>query len=149
MQGVLKSGADRTTLLHMNRSHARMHLFERCAALLLAELDARESGDRLGADALRAERDALRHAWEALGVPPAGEPPEAATFAEALDGAETELAHRLAVDDALRERLAALGAAAARAMSPGARSRAALPRGRSPGAFRELPPATHALDVTF
>jgi hypothetical protein len=141
----------------MNRTHARMHLFERCAALLLAELDARESGDRLGAEALRAERDALRTAWEDLGgagAPatadqPAGTSAEATTFAEALDGAATELAHREAVDAALRERLAALGAAAARAMPAGARSRAALPPGRAPGVFRDPPAATHALDVTF
>ena len=133
----------------MDRSHARMHLFERCAALLLAELDARESGDRLGAEALRAERDALRTAWEDLGTAPPSAGSAEATFAESLDSAATELAQRDAVDEALRERLMALGAAAARAMPPGARSRATLPRGRAAGAFREPPPTTHSLDVTF
>jgi ABC-type transporter Mla subunit MlaD len=128
-----------------------MHLFERCAALLLAELDARESGDRLGAAALRAERDALQHAWEELGAPATTSAAPGGDFALTLEAASTELAHREAVDTALRERLAALGAAAARAMPATARSRAALPRGRQPGAraFNDPPPGTHLLDVTF
>lgn len=132
----------------MDRSRARMALFERCAALLLAELDARESGDRLGAEALRAERDALRAAWEGLGTAPVS--PEM-TFPEALDGATTELAHRDAVDQALRERLAALGAAAARAISSPPRARATLRRGAGAGAnpFAEAVPPARALDVTF
>lgn len=131
----------------MNRSKARMHLFERCAALLLAELDAREAGDRLGAEALRAERDELRHAWERLGDPMAPGRDEGAPFAEALADATDEVAHREAVDRALRERLVALGAAAARAMPP--KARAALPARRPAGRSGDPPPVTRTLDLTF
>jgi hypothetical protein len=124
-----------------------MHLFERCAALLLAELDARETGDRLGADALRAERTELHSAWEQLGIPalPANGPD--APFAEALHDAEVEIAHREAVDVALRERLIALGAAAARALPP--KARASLPAGRLPARPSDPTPATRTLDLTF
>ena len=132
----------------MDRSQARMALFERCAALLLAELDARESGDQLGAEALRAERDALHAAWEGLGTVPVS--PEV-TFPEALDNATTELAHREAVDQALRERLAALGAAAARTLSspPGARATLRLGSASGVNPFRCAIPSERALDVTF
>lgn len=127
----------------MERARARMQLFERCAALLLAELDARESGDRLVADAMHAERDALRSAWEALGAAPA----DGATFADALDGATLELSHREAVDQVVRERLAALGAAAARQLAPAGRRRTTAGPRHGPGLL-EPPPQAHALDLT-
>lgn len=128
-----------------------MHLFERCAALLLAELDARESGDRLGAEALRAERDELHSAWTHLGDSAAAAAEPQTSFAEALTDATVEGAHRDAVDIALRERLVALGAAAARALP--AKARASLPAGRPTGGPSGLPsdppPATRTLDLTF
>lgn len=97
------------------RVELRMHLFERCAALVIAELEAREGGDRSAAEAIRAERDDLRGAWEHLATAP-GAP--VGRFADALDGATTELAHREEVDARLREHLLALGAAAARRLPP-------------------------------
>jgi hypothetical protein len=124
-----------------------MHLFERCAALLLAELDARESGDRLGAEALRAQRDELRDAWERLGDPTAPGRNEGMPFAEALADATQEVAHRDAVDHALRERLAALGAAAARALP--AKARASLPSRRPGSRPVDPPPASRTLDLKF
>ncbi|MDX2182931.1 MAG: hypothetical protein SFW08_02995 [Gemmatimonadaceae bacterium] len=132
-----------------------MQLFERCAALLLAELDAREAGDRLGAEALRAQRDALRDAWEQMGAtPPTGvnrvadsEPP---AFGDALRDATVELEHREAVDFALRERILALGAAVARQMPERARAAPAAGRRIGTGGTADRgPAATSSLDITF
>lgn len=122
-----------------------MALFERCAALLLAELDAREAGDRLGADALRAERDAIRTAWEQLGDPEmaiaTGE-----SFPEALAAATTELEHREAVEQSLRELLAAIRAADSRTGHLKPRAIPRTPRGGG-GPWRDPPPPSRTLDV--
>jgi hypothetical protein len=96
-----------------DRRDVRMALYERYASLVAAEFAARAEGRRDDADELGAARDAVRGAWEALaGHPPAPAAPGA--FADALADAATELAHQDAVDAALRERLDALGAEAAR-----------------------------------
>jgi hypothetical protein len=135
-----------------------MQLFERCAALLLAELDAREAGDRLGAEALRAQRDALRDAWEQMGATPSEGSARVSAlgaddvppFADALRDATVELEHRELVDFALRERILALGAAVARQMPDRARAAPAAGRrmgaGGGPDRAQTAPPS---LDITF
>lgn len=126
-----------------------MHLFERCAALLLAELEAREIGDRVAADSLRSERDALRDAWEGLASAPGA---AAGTFADALSGATTELAHREEVEARLRERLRSLSVAAARRLppsAPGAAVAAAPPPRSGPRLVDGRKTPVRTLNITF
>lgn len=131
------------------RVELRMHLFERCAALLLAEVRARETGDREAADAMRSERDALRVAWEDLATAP-GAP--ATTFGDALEGATAELRHREDVEARLRESLRGLGGPAGWRLPVGASVNppAGAPRPRpGPWQLDGRAPAGQAVNITF